>query len=172
MANRELTNHLFFGLRTRTFPCTQFSPTTALTIRATNQPTNHQPTINQPTNHGQSTNQPRINQPTRRLTKWPRRKFASRANPRLIDTHVRLTDAELAKIAANQKKAGHSSIAAYMRAMALDDGQLSERDKSHQRLMLQAHTKVAGMIARGLEAGWATEADMDEIKRMIGELVR
>jgi len=28
------------------------------------------------------------------------------------------------------------------------------------------------MIARGLEAGWATEADMDEIKRMIGELVR
>jgi hypothetical protein len=110
---------------------------------------------------------PTISTKRRPTKRWP----TNRANPRLNDTHVRLTNDELAKITANQRKSGHSSIAAYMRAKALDDGQLSDRDKSHQRLMLQAHTKVAGMIARGLEAGWATEADMDEIKGMIRELV-
>jgi hypothetical protein len=120
---------------------------------------------NQPTNHGST------NQPTRRPTKRPRRKFASRANPRLIDTHVRLTNDELTKIAANQKKAGFSSIAAYMRAMALDDGQLSDRDKYYERKLLQAHTRVAGIID-GLPDSPGQQAALAEIKKMIWELVR
>jgi hypothetical protein len=143
---------------------------------------NHAPTnqINQTNHSDQPINQStkltnQMTQPTmptistkRRPTKrWP----TNRANPRLNDTHVRLTDAELAKITANQKKAGFSSIAAYMRARALDDGQLSDRDKYYERRLLQTHCRIAEVIERGPESP-GQQAALTEIKKMIGELVR
>ena len=89
----------------------------------------------------------------------------------MIDSHVRLTSDELAKITANQKKAGFSSIAAYMRAKALDDGQLSDLGKDYERRLLQTHCRIAEVIERWPESP-GQQAALTEIKAMIGELVR
>jgi hypothetical protein len=56
-----------------------------------------------------------------------------------------------------------------MRAKALDDGQLSDRDKDFERAVLQAHVRIAGAIEAAQPAQDPKEAAMDEIKRMIGE---
>jgi hypothetical protein len=59
-----------------------------------------------------------------------------------------------------------------MRAKAFDDDQLSERDKDFERAVLQAHARIAGAIEAAQPGQDPKEAAMDEIKRMIGELVR
>jgi hypothetical protein len=50
-----------------------------------------------------------------------------------------------------------------MRAKALDDGQLSDRDKDFERRLLQAHVRIAGVIA-GLPDSPSQQAALAEIR--------
>lgn len=98
-------------------------------------------------------------------------KPANQANPRLNDTHIRLTDAELTKIKANQLRSGFSSIAAYMRTRALDASNAPAQDKDFERMVIQAHTRIAGAI-ESASPDQVKEAAMSEVKRILGETVR
>jgi hypothetical protein len=98
-------------------------------------------------------------------------KPTNQANPRLNDTHIRLTDAELTKIKANQLREGHSSIAGYMRHRALDPSNASAQDKNTERMVIQAYTRIAGAIEKA-SPDQVKEAALAEAKRIIGEVVK
>jgi hypothetical protein len=107
--------------------------------------------------------EPLTNQTNRKSTK-PKHQRPNKTNK----THVRTTDAEHAKIRANQLRSGHASMAAYMRSMALDGGSAKAEDRDFERIVMQAQTRIAGAIENA-SSGLVKEAALEEVKRIIEE---